>query len=645
MSLLRASARSIADRSRSDRLVADLARQFEFVHRRSPSQSERNSWRASLTQLTDDLLDGGLGEVELLVEYQLPLTSKRADVVLAGTHPDTGLPSYVVVELKQWTSAHPATTDPANGSGVTGSDVPGGGRPVLFTVPGLRGRHLHPAEQVAAYCAYIRDFVTDAADDALIGVAYLHNAQDQQVPALLAHDHDARLFTATSRGALLQLLRARLSPAGAAAAADRFLGAEIGPSKQLLAVAARELADRDQFVLLDEQRVAFHEVLEAVRRARRSDLKEVLVVLGGPGSGKSAIALALLGELAAAGRTALHATGSKSFTTTLRKTAGRRNSRVQALFKYFNNFTQAERNGVDVLICDEAHRVRETSNNRYTPAARRSTQPQIAELIDAARTPVFLLDEKQVVRPGEMGSRAEITAAAQAKGLPVRVVELDGQFRCGGSRRYEDWVLRLLGLHEQPPFTWTGDDRFEVRVADTPAELEKHLAGKLDEGFSARMTAGFCWKWSDPTPERELLDDVVIGDWARPWNVKGDRGVGHAPPSQLWATDPAGFGQIGCIYTAQGFEYDWNGVILGPDLVWRGDRWASARAASKDTVVARAQPEDFHRLVRHTYKVLLTRGMKGTVLYSTDPETRAKLHEMVGLHLSARTDGNGPASL
>jgi hypothetical protein len=143
------------------------------------------------------------------------------------------------------------------------------------------------------------------------------------------------------------------------------------------------------------------------------------------------------------------------------------------------------------------------------------------------------------------------------------------------------------------------------------------------------MTAGFCWPWSDATPGRELVEDVAIGGWRRPWNVKGDRGVAGAPPSQLWATDPAGFGQVGCIYTAQGFEYDWNGVIFGPDLVWRGEGWVADRSASKDTVVARAEPEDYARLIRHTYKVLLTRGMIGTILYSTDPETLDKFRALV----------------
>ena len=101
-------------------------------------------------------------------------------------------------------------------------------------------------------------------------------------------------------------------------------------------------------------------------------------------------------------------------------------------------------------------------------------------------------------------------------------------------------------------------------------------------GYGARIAAGYCWPWSDPRRDGTLVPDVVIGDWAQPWNLKGERSVGGAPAAALWATDPAGFGQVGCVYTAQGFEYDYAGVILGPDLVWRDGRWVSVREANRD---------------------------------------------------------------
>jgi uncharacterized protein len=186
-------------------------------------------------------------------------------------------------------------------------------------------------------------------------------------------------------------------------------------------------------------------------------------------------------------------------------------------------------------------------------------------------------------------------------------------------------MLGLLGLGGKKPVAWTGDDHFKVAVAGSPYELEAMLRDRLAAGYSARMAAGYCWPWSDPRADGSLVPEVVIGDWSRPWNLRGNRAVGGAPPAALWATDPAGFGQVGCIYTAQGFDYDWNGVIIGPDLVRRDGHWVTIRDANKDPQLrdpAKVTDHEFGRLVRNVYKVLLTRGMVGTVIYSPDPETQ-----------------------
>lgn len=223
---------------------------------------------------------------------------------------------------------------------------------------------LHPVEQVRRYCTHLAGFVATLADtpQSLHGVAYLHNATDHDVEDLwqLGESDWGRLFTGQRRGAFIEHLQARLAPEPGAAAADSLLGSDVKPSKQLLALAAEEVQEREQFVLLDEQQTAYAPVMRAVERSYRVNAKEIIVVSGGPGSGKSVIALSLLGELARQGRTALHATGSSAFTQTLRRAAGRRAPRVQQMFRYFNQFIDADQNGIDVLICDEAHRIRET---------------------------------------------------------------------------------------------------------------------------------------------------------------------------------------------------------------------------------------------------------------------------------------------
>ncbi len=603
--------------SPAEQKLSDLiAGHLQVATRRSPSPSERKSWDNSLPLLARDLLDAGLGNVEMLVEYQLPLTSKRADVVLAGVD-HGGRDTYLVVELKQWSRAELYEDDPDL---VLVEGAPGGPR-------------LHPVLQVRGYCEYLRDFVSVLDGRELPGAAYLHNAADLDVEELLTRvdSEQGRLFTKSRWGAFLDYLREHFSPRPGADAADRLMNSAIRPSKQLMKLGAAEIKDREQFVLLAQQRLAYELVLHAVKSSRQADAKEVVIVTGGPGSGKSVIALSVLGELFRQGRTALHATGSSAFTTTLRNHVGKGSTRVKSLFKYFNSFMTAERNSLDVLICDEAHRVRETSANRYTRAALRTGRPQLDELLGVARVPVFLLDENQVVRPGELGSPQEIREYAEGRGYKVHQISLDGQFRCGGSARYEDWVLRLLGLRGDGPVPWTGeDDHFRLEVADSPAALEERLREEHEAGFSARMTAGYCWPWSDPGTDGSLVPDVKIGGWARPWNVKSDRAVGDAPASSLWATSPGGFGQVGCVYTAQGFEYDWSGVILGPDLVIRDGEFTAVREATKDPVFKKNTPEaEYERLIKHTYKVLLTRGMIGTVVYSTDAETREFLQKLI----------------
>nr|WP_246361036.1 DUF2075 domain-containing protein [Haloechinothrix aidingensis] len=582
----------------------------------------------SLPTFLSDLAEAGLGHVEVLLEHKLPHSPKRVDAILCGRHPRTGEASYVLIELKQWSQAELLA-----------------GELVSITAYGDE-LQLHPAEQVRRYCQYLVDSTPALADRPHIvrGLAYLHNAATAGIASLKQYTPDeyGQLYTLDERSAFLDRLRALLDPdsdyADARRAADDFLGIHHAPSKPLLSMAAREIQEREQFVLLDEQQVAYEHVTQAVERARAANTRTVVVVLGGPGSGKSVIALSLLGDLARKGRTVHHATGSSAFTNTMRKIAGRRNGRVQSLFKYFNNYTTAEPRELDVLIADEAHRIRETSVNRYTrKEVRERAGRQVDELIDVAWVPVFLLDENQIVRPGEMGSLEEISAATEAKGCKLEVVRLEGQFRCGGSAAFDTWVARLLGLDQQPPIEWGKlasplDDDFSVTSASTPEGVESWLRAKQDQdGGTSRLAAGFCWQWSDPVSTdtgKRLVPDVVIGDWQRPWNAKPGKRVPDAPESYYWASDERGFGQVGCIYTAQGFEYDWAGVIFGPDFVRRDGQWVARREYSHDPAVRKADELHFGALIRNTYKVLLTRGMQGVCVYSTDPETQAFLEEL-----------------
>lgn len=135
MALLRVSARSLRERALEGRLGQVIAEQFAHEVGYGPSSAEIRSSERSLPVLAEDLRDAGHEEVEVLVEYRLPLCSKRIDAVLAGVHPGTGRPSYVVVELKQWSDARM----------LEGSDD--------LVLVDAYGKHpvLHPVEQVRGY--------------------------------------------------------------------------------------------------------------------------------------------------------------------------------------------------------------------------------------------------------------------------------------------------------------------------------------------------------------------------------------------------------------------------------------------------------------------------------------------------------------
>lgn len=611
--LLRQTVRTVSEWSSDETLALRLAEQMRFQMGNFPSESEKRSWKNSLRDFSELLVEAGLDKMNVLIEYQLPYSSKRVDAVLVGSSPKTKRPVIIAVELKQWTDASPV--EGANEVLTIGAY---GNRPVL-----------HPASQVKKYCEYLLDFNRFASSDnsTVYGVAFLHNWLNPRNAAVDAvHPTDvSMLFLASERAAFKKFLVDRISQENTDEFTDDFLKAKIAPTKQLLSVAAEEIRNREQFNLLDEQQVAYSLVMKAVRDAEIANTKTAVIITGGPGSGKSVIALSLLGELSRRGKTCLHATGSRAFRNSLRKVAGARAPQVQKMFSYFNSFITSDINSLDVIICDEAHRIRETSANRYTKAELRTGTPQLHELLNVARVPVFLLDTNQVVRKGETGTPEYIESEAQKLGLKTLHVDLDGQFRCGGSRLYENWIAGMLNLDGSKHFPWDRDPNFFVQVVNSPQEMEDLLKGKNEEGYKARITAGYCWTWNNPGPDGNLPNDVVIGNWSKPWNVKSNSGVGGYLSGELWAIDPKGFDQIGCVYTVQGFEYDWNGVILGPDLVWRHDKWVAIPTGSKDPAMRGVEPSNYERLIKNTYKVLLTRGLVGTYLYSVDSETQSHL--------------------
>jgi len=589
------------------------------------SESEIRSWRQSLTALASVVVEAGLLESGTGVELKLPHTDRRVDAFFTGRS-NTGGPGVVLVELKQWESAGPSKY-PDN------------------VVVGDSER-LHPSVQAASYAEYLRGshsaFTEDEFD--LWACAYLHNMPKDNAPSLRGVRYEgafsvAPFYVSGEEAQLARVLATRIGHGGGMELLPRVVRGRYSPSPKLLESISRALKDSPVWTLLDEQRLAFNIVRGLAERAMKTGEKATVIVTGGPGTGKSVIALHLLVSLSQVDRRRVsHATGSKAFTTNLRALV----PGGSAVFRYFNNFrhVETEEGDLDVIICDEAHRIRVSSNDRFTSKARRSSLPQVEELIRAARISVFFLDQRQNVRPDEIGSVGVIEEAAHRMGVAVHRVGLDSQFRCNGCSEYVRWVDVLFSPDPEPAGAWLAAGDYDLRLFDKPDEMERALKTALTGGNTGRLVAGFCWPWSDPEAEGDLVEDVVIDEWHRPWNEKSPeqqkKPKAAPPPSRhpyyLWATMPDRVREVGCIYSAQGFEFDYCAVIMGNDLVWReGIGWVASRDASQDPSIKRRKLEQagLRSLLYQTYRVLLTRGMKGTFVYSTDWETRRKLDTLI----------------
>ncbi len=555
------------------RIANYLSDRFFEEFRYRPGQSEVNSWRNSLAAMANVLQSADLTDQGILVELKLPLSSKRLDVMITGSNPVTG-DSAVIVELKQWTDV--------GRSNVTDC--------VTIDYGGRARDTLHPSRQVAQYQRYLLDTHPAFGDDPAISLdacAYLHNAERDPKSPLNLPEFTSLMasnpaFTGSERSALIDFLEARVVGPDDGSILDRVASTAFRPHKRLLDHVARVIKQEPVFTLLDEQQVAYNAIMDSVRSAGQNQQKVAFIVAGGPGTGKSVIAVNLVAELSGLGLRTLHLTGSKAFTENLRKIVG---PRASAMFKYFRDTATVDE-PLDVAILDEAHRIRTISTSRFTPAKARTGKAQIDDILDASRVTVFFIDDLQVVRPGEVGSTDLICESAAKRGLEVREFELEAQFRSNGSDAFIQWVDNTLELARTPQVLWPMDDDFDFRIVGSVGQLEHMIRAKAGEGSTARLVAGFCWPWSDPDDTGDLVPDVRVGEWSMPWNAKD--GVGRLgsgiPKSDFWASAPEGINQVGCVYTAQGFEFDYVGVIFGPDLVlrtmeggWLGQRDAVAR--------------------------------------------------------------------
>ncbi|MGW3563319.1 DNA/RNA helicase domain-containing protein [Streptomyces sp. NPDC000941] len=607
--------------------VAECAERYAGSYGRLPGEAEQRSWSRSWPALLRILSAAELGDLHLLLEYELPGTSKRVDALLLG-HQAAGHPAAakgltsVVIELKQWTHARPH----AAGTGL----LQVGDRAVL-----------HPARQVGGYVNYLTGWVPAELDLEVEGVALLHEAPPDLIAHLRKHLSSGPSATYPVLGAedlspdaAPHVLAERLRCSGLRPAAPEeittFLDARHRPSPKLLTRVAANIAGSESFRLIGEQDKARQMIRKAIDTGRGTYRGHVVVVTGGPGTGKTAIALRLLGDLCGTPRANPRLLSpSATLTQQLSRAAG---EMAKGLISTWTTRLPGELDtDRSVVLLDEAHRAR-------TDRAWRRTEfsDALAKLLKSCAVLVLFLDEGQIVRPGEGTTVDELRRMAAREEYSFARIDLPTQFRCSGSRAYMDWLAALFSPGGHPP-RWGGAD-YDLALADSPVQLEEWVAGHIRRGHTARISAGYCWPW-DSSPEPPLSPEVSIswsdaaGEhlWERPWNSKADRLIaGEGVPGRaFWATDDGGQHQVGCVYTALGMEYDYSAVILGKDITRTAHGWQARPEESHDAPLKGLTAQEYLPYVLNTYRVLATRGARGTRFYSDDPATQQYLRTVL----------------
>ncbi|WP_418318040.1 DNA/RNA helicase domain-containing protein [Piscinibacter sakaiensis] len=610
-----------------------MSRQFRASTGHGVGRSEIQSWKFSLLEMAKVLNDEEIpDDAGVAIEYQLPQTSKRIDFVITGEDASDRT-KVIIVELKQWSESRRSEKDA-----------------IVWARRGGRSAELegpHPSYQAWSYAAYLQDFNAAVQDGAMTlqPCAYLHNhPRDGEIdhPHYREHLERAPLFLARERAKLQAFIRNHVRYGDRKGALYAIENGRIRPSKLLIDCVAGMLQGKPEFVLIDDQKVAHEAILEA--DARAAERKQVVIVQGGPGTGKSVIAINLLGALIGRKRNARYVSKNRApravyeakLTGTFTKT------RISNLFTGSGAFVDNESDCYDTLIVDEAHRLNEKSG-----LYRNLGENQIKELINAARCTVFFVDDDQRVTLLDIGHAEELRRHARALGAEVTELELSSQFRCNGSDGYLAWLDNTLGKREAANTTLDTAE-YDFRIFDNPADLHALIELKNRANNRSRVVAGYCWKWPSKRDPQAWDIELPEFDYRRRWNLDKD--------GSLWIVTPGSVEQVGCIHTCQGLELDYVGVIIGPDLAYRDGRVvtdATRRASSDQSVKGlksrlKTDPDNAATLadliVKNTYRTLMTRGMKGCYVYCTDAPLAAHIRSRLRTARADKANAAAPAA-
>ena len=580
------------------------------------SYSEFNSWKASLPQMGIIIADNRISDdVQVALEYQIPLTSKRVDFMVAGS--DGTRDNVVIVELKQW----------ENCSATTRENV------VIAFTGGANREVAHPSQQAYSYARLIEHFNESVRDNniGLIPCAYLHNYKECNRSSICHKKYeeaiaDAPVFLQEDGETLSNFIAKYVNQPSDKKLFDIIEHGKLKPSRSLQDTVGSILNGNDEFEMIDEQLVAYSTVLKLVENKITDGKKHTIIVQGGPGTGKSVIAINLLAKIINAGYSCLYVTknGAPRYTFSESLIKGKHTiGYLKGLFKGSGNFYEVPEDTFDCLIVDEAHRL-----NLKSGMYGNQGENQVAEIIAASRISVFFVDEDQIVTMKDIGTISEIKKQAELLGSTIHSgdsMKLTSQFRCNGSDGYLAFLDDMLGIRATAN-AYGFELDYDIRVYDTASEMREELR-KYNGNNKARMIAGYCYNWA--SRNNKSLNDIILEDgFEAQWNFD----------TNTFATAPSSFEQVGCIHSTQGLEFDYVGVIIGKDMRFEGNRVITdykQRDRNDRTIQGVRTDADkalADRIIRNTYKTLLSRGQKGCFIYCQDPALRDYIRQRLDLN-------------
>lgn len=590
---------------------------LEKMHRKT-GDAEFRSWVNSLEYMYKVLNDDGIPRNSgIAIEYNLPNTAKRVDFLVSGYDAKRSA-NVVIIELKQWEKLNK----------VEGLDA------LVETFTGGRERRVvHPSYQAWSYAEMIRDYneYAQIAGVNLWPCAYLHNymrVQDDPLDDPIYKDYldEAPAFAKGDVRKLREFIKRVVETGDDSEILYEIDNGRIKPSKSLQDAIVGMLESNPEFNLIDDQKVVFERIMELSRQCERDGKKRVLIATGGPGTGKTVIAMNLLARLTQEGVFVQYCSkNSAPRTVYAKKLKGHRTkSSIDNMFKGSGAYVDAPRNAVGVVLADEAHRLNEKSGLYGNQGIN-----QIHEIIHAARLSVFFIDECQRVTVKDIGSVGEIKRWAAVNGAEVYEEELTSQFRCNGSDGYLAWLDDVLEIRETANYDIEGID-YDFEVLDSPDEMRQKVIERNQGSNKSRILAGYCWNWPRAGRADTNTHEITIGDFEISWNLDG---------GEAFALSPTSINEAGCIHTTQGLEFEYVGVIIGDDLRYEGDHVVTdytKRAGTDQSIkglkkMEREDPKHALKLadeiIKNTYRTLMTRGMKGCYVYATDPNLRGYLKE------------------